>query len=972
MTDLSQLEAYTIIEKQQLEEVKGVGYVLSHNKTKARVCVIINDDDNKVFNIGFRTPPHDRKGIPHIMEHSVLCGSKKFPVKDPFVELCKGSLNTFLNAMTYSDKTLYPVASLNKKDFHNLMHVYLDGVFYPNIFDKKEIMMQEGWHYEYDEEEQCLKYNGVVFNEMKGVYSSAEEILYRLIAQSLLPDTCYGFESGGDPECIPDLSYEEFLDFHRQYYHPSNSYIYLYGDMDAAYELDFIDKEYLSKYDYLEIDSRITDQKEFEKPQYISSEYSLADAEEEKNNTYLSYNVCIGKSVDKKLACAINVLDHALLGSAGAPLKTALIDAGIGKDIFSSYDDGINQPTFSIIAQNANKEDEEKFIKIIDDTLTDICKNKINRKSLLASISYFEFKHKEGNYGRFPKGLMLGLNAFDSWLYDDTKALDSFTLNYIFDELKKDIDTGYFEELILKYFINNNHKAYISLIPKKGLNEIKKQEEQQRLDEYEKTLSKEELEEIKQAADKLKKYQESDDAEEDLKKIPMLTIADIEKKARTINNQFSEIEYVKVVSHDIFTNGISYINLNFDITDIDNSMYPYVSLLTEIFKYVDTKNYSYNELAHEINLTTGGIGFNTSIISGKEYGTYMFHFLVNLKLLDENINDGMKLVDEILFTSKINDKKRLKEIIAETVTNLKNGLVSSGHTTASERAVSYISPIGAVKELTEGVDYYIFLDDLYQNFDEKADDLIDNLQTVLSEMLTRDGLIISYTSDKDPKTMLGESVSALSKKLSTRSKFDKNMDAGLSIKNEGFMTASQVQYVATAGNFREKGLEYTGALSVLRVIFSYDYLWINVRVKGGAYGSMCSFARSGNSFLTSYRDPNLMETYEIYKNAPEYVRNFDADERDMTKYIIGAIGNIDKPLTPSAQGSFSFISYLIGVDDEMLQRERDEVLTCDVDTIRNLAPYVEAISESGIICAIGGESKIEANKDSFKKIVNVF
>lgn len=969
---LEELKAYDLIEKKDLPEVKGTGYVLSHKKTKARVCVICNDDNNKVFTIGFRTPPEDDMGIPHIMEHSVLCGSKKFPVKDPFVELCKGSLNTFLNAMTYSDKTVYPVASLNKKDFHNLMHVYLDAVFYPNIYERDEILMQEGWHYELDEETGDLKYNGVVFNEMKGVFSSPEQQLFRVIEKSLHGHTAYNYESGGDPAYITDLDRETFLDFHRKYYHPSNSYVYLYGDMDAAEELEFIDREYLSSYEYQKIDSALTDEPEFLRPEHVREEYSLADAEEESDNTYLAYNVSVGKSTDKKLCMAFSVIEHALLEAPGAPLKTALIDAGIGLDVFSSYDDGIKQPTFSIIAKGANEDDKDEFISIIDETLSEIVKNGINRRSFLAAINYFEFKHKESNFGRYPKGLMLGLNAFGSWLYDDGMALTGFSLNGIFDELKGDVETGYFEGLIKDYIIENKNKTYVVLAPKKGLGRIIDERERAKLDKYKQTLTDKELEDIKKNTEELKKYQSEPSTQEELKTIPLLEIEDIDKKARTLNNQFSEIEMVKIVSHNIFTNGISYINMNFDIGDIDYDKYPYVALLAEIFKYVDTENYTYNELANEINLHTGGIGFDVTVSNTEEVDKINVHFIVNAKMLDEKLDKAMELINEILFTSKLDDKKRLQEIIAETRVNLKNDLVASGHITAAGRALSYVSELGVVKELVEGVDYYMFLERLDKDFDSIYEELAADLKSVLGEVLRRGGLTISYTSDKEPEKMLKNSVTELSKRLSTRAKFDNPKVIKPKRKNEGFKTASQVQYVATAGNYKERGLEFKGDLYVLQSIFSYEYLWLNVRVKGGAYGCMCAFARSGNAYFTSYRDPNLMETYNIYKKAPEYVRTFDADDRDMTKYIIGAISRLDAPLSPSAEGAFSFAAYLMGITDEDLQKERDEVLLANVESIRALAPYVEAAVDGDIICAIGNEDKLSGASDNFETVESVF
>ena len=649
-----------------------------------------------------------------------------------------------------------------------------------------------------------------------------------------------------------------------------------------------------------------------------------------------------------------------------------MIDAGLGKDILSSFDDGIKQPNFSIIAKNANAEDLERFIQVLEDTLASIVEQGMDKKSLLAAINYFEFKHKEGNFGRFPKGLMLGLNAFSTWLYDDAAALDLFSLNDVYDALKQDVETGYFEALIKQYILQNTHKSYCLLMPKKGLNNEIAEREKARLAAYKETLSAADIEEIRANMMHLKEYQSSGDAEEDLKKIPMLAIDDIEKHAKKINNRILEIEHVKVLSHDIFTNGITYLSLNFCMDDIDYDKFPVIALLTEIFKYVDTEHFSYSELSNEINLYTGGIGFSTSVTNKKEYGGYVTHFVVSAKMLDAQLDKAMELIEEILFTSKLSDKKRLKEIIAETRAAMKDDLLANGHTTAAGRATAYISKIGVVKELTEGVDYYMYLSDLDDHFEERYEGLAADLQETLGQLLRRDSLLVNFTSDKKPEDTLTESLTRFSCKLSTRLAFENVKEIPVVKKNEGFKTASQVQYVATAGNFCERGYEYTGALNVLQCIFSYDYLWINVRVKGGAYGCMCSFNRSGNAYFTSYRDPNLLETYEIYKEAPDYVRSFEADERDMTKYIIGAISRMDAPLTPSADGNFSLICYLMGIDDADLQRTRDEVLGATPEVIRGLAGYVEAAVDGGVICAIGDEARIEDAKDAFTEVKSVF
>ncbi|MBR1567678.1 MAG: insulinase family protein, partial [Lachnospiraceae bacterium] len=473
---MKRVGAYDLLQQEEIPELKATGYIYRHTKTKAKVVVISNEDTNKVFTIGFRTPPNDDTGVPHIMEHSVLCGSKKYPAKDPFVELAKGSLNTFLNAMTYSDKTVYPIASYNDKDFQNLMDVYLDAVFHPNIYRREEIMRQEGWHYELEDKDGELQYNGVVYNEMKGVYSDPGQQLARIIQMSLLPKTTYACESGGDPEKIPELTYEQFLDFHRKYYHPSNSYIYLYGDMNVQEKLDYIDREYLSQYEYQKVDSRIHMAIDYQGPKKETYSYSLSEAEELADKTFLSYNVVMGTSLDPELYMAMQLLQSVLFDVPGAPVKEALIRAGIGMDIESSYDTSIQQPIFSVIAHNANEEELDRFVEIIDQTLTDISERGIDKKALQGAINHMEFQLREADYGRYPKGLMYGLMSFDSWLYDEHSPFIHIKVEETLEFMKRGVENGYFERLIQSYFLNNQHKSYVVFKPEYGLNEKKEEE----------------------------------------------------------------------------------------------------------------------------------------------------------------------------------------------------------------------------------------------------------------------------------------------------------------------------------------------------------------------------------------------------------------------------------------------------------------------------------------------------------------
>ena len=969
---MKQFGAYDLVQEEEIPELKAVGYIYRHRKTKARVVVISNDDINKVFTIGFRTPPNDDTGVPHIMEHSVLCGSEKYPAKDPFVELAKGSLNTFLNAMTYSDKTIYPIASYNDKDFQNLMDVYLDAVFHPNIYIHEEIMKQEGWHYELEDKGGELTYNGVVYNEMKGVYSDPDQQLARLIQMSLLPNTTYEYESGGEPSAIPKLTYEQFLEFHKKYYHPSNSYIYLYGDMDVKEKLDYIDREYLSKYEYQKVDSRIRMTFDYEGPVTRTYTYSLSENEELKDNTYLSYNVVLGTGLDPDLCMAAQLLQSVLLDVPGAPLKEALIHAGIGKDIESSFDSSIQQPVFSIIAHNANEEDKDRFVETIERTLQEIVTGGIPKKSMKAAINHLEFQLRESDFGRYPKGLMYGLRAFDSWLYDDKAPFIHIKVEETLGFMKRGLENGYFERLIDSYILKNRHKSYVVFKPEYGLNEKKEALTKQELADYKASLSEEQIEQIIKDTKALKEYQSTPSSDEDLRKIPLLEIADIEPKIREQKNIVKELTGIPTVVHPYFTNGIAYLHLCFKLDNMSIELLPYANLLSMFIGMVNTDKYTYNELASEIRMKSGGIRTGFEVRSMLEPDEYLPIFSVKAKMLYEQIGDTFYLIEEMLLHSKLTETNRLKEVIAEIKTGMKSDLANKGHATAASRAMSYVAKSNYVREKAKGIDFYEFIDDLDQNFDERKDELVKKLKLVLEEILHKENLIISYTGDNDVEEAIGMNVALFSVWLSTRKlpKADNRIEP--EIKNEAFKTASQVQYVATAGNFKKQGFQMSGALRVLETIFAYDYLWINVRVQGGAYGCMCAFGDNGSSYLASYRDPNMMETYDIYRNAAEYVANFRADDRDMTKYIIGTIGASDVPLTANDSGERDFGYYLLGITDEYRQKLRDELLATNQATIRSLSQLVKSVSDNGVICVVGNEKKIEQAAENFKELRNVF
>lgn len=970
---LSKYDAYELIQEKRVADLESDGYLLRHKKTGARVLLLSNDDNNKVFSIGFRTPPADSTGVPHILEHSVLCGSRKFPVKDPFVELVKGSLNTFLNAMTYPDKTVYPVASCNNKDFKNLMHVYMDAVFYPNIYEREEIFRQEGWHYELNSPEDELTINGVVYNEMKGAFSSPEDVLDREIYSSLYPDTAYALESGGDPEVIPSLTYEDFLAFHQKYYSPSNSYIYLYGDMDMEERLAWLDTEYLSAFDRMEVDSTIGRQEPFSKMHEVTRKYSVTEEEPLTDNTYLSYSCVVDTSLDRELYLAFQILEYALLEAPGAPLKQALLDRGIGKDIISNYENGIYQPYFSVIAKNANTADKDAFLSVIRETLGGLVKNGMDRKALQAGINYFEFKYREADFGSYPKGLMYGLQAYDSWLYDEKNPFMHIEANDTFAKIKEEVATGYFEALIETYLLDNPHSLVVIVEPERGLNAGKEEALAKKLAAFKNSLPKEEIERLVEQTKALKAYQEEPSSQEELKTIPLLAVSDIEKKTEPFVNQGHMVEDTLYLHHDYFTNGIGYLGLLFDLKNVPADLIPYLGILKSVLGYVDTEHYSYGDLFNEINLNTGGITMQVSTYSHAEKeGVFKAEFEVRSKMLYDKLPFVFEMMEEILFTSKFDDDKRLYEIIAMLKSRLQMVLTSSGHSTAVMRAMSYFSKSSCYAEQMNGISFYRLIERIEGDFDKEKDALKEKLQELCTYIFRKDNLMVDYTGSRESFDTIPASAARLISRCESGSLPAASLDFSLAKKNEGFKSSSQVQYVALAGNYREKGLPYTGALKVLKVIMGYDYLWSNIRVKGGAYGCMSAFARSGDSYFVSYRDPNLTRTIEVYQKVVDYLETFTVDERDMTKYIIGTISDMDTPLNPRAKGIRSLTAYLAEYTQEQAQRERDEVLAADVEKIRELVPYVKAVLSDDNLCVIGSETAVGSQDSLFRHVETLF
>lgn len=963
------LAEYEILDEHRVEDVQSDGFILRHKKSGARIAILSNNDDNKVFYIGFRTPPEDETGVPHIIEHTTLCGSKKFPVKDPFIELAKGSLNTFLNAMTYPDKTVYPVASCNDQDFKNLMDVYLDAVFNPNITKYEEIFKQEGWHYELTGRDDELKINGVVYNEMKGAYSSPDEVLSSQIYRSLFPDNTYSKDSGGNPEYIPKLTYEAYLDFYHKYYHPSNSYIYLYGDMDVVERLEWLDKEYLSLYDYKKVNSEINKQPAFDEIKNVETQYSITMDDSQENKTYLSYNRVVGDSLDEMLYQAFDVLDYALVSSPGAPVKQALIDAGIGDDVYGSYDAGILQPVFSFVAKNANASQADEFESIIENTLKEVVKTGINKEALLAGINSSEFKFREADFGQFPKGLLFGLNCLDSWLFDDMKPFIHLECLGTFAKLRKAVDTDYFEKLIQEYLLDNTHGSSVTVKPKRGLGNEREEALAKELSDYKASLSDEEIKKLIEDTEHLKKYQEEPSSDEDLRKLPMLTRADMKKNAMPFSNIEDELLDVKVVRHDIESNGIDYISFLFDAGDFAQSELGYLGFFTNALGLVSTEKYSYTDLANATNIYTGGISTGTASHPDiKDRNNFVFKFEVKLKVLEKNLDKAHELMEQMLLSSDFTDTKRLGELVAQIKARLQANLSSSGHLVAAMRSMSSFSRYALYQDELKGIAFYRSICRIEKELSESPKSVSDKLAAIAKKLFARNRMLISFTGNNEAYGNAKPSLEKVMTGFNKMSAVGNQAEVHFNTAKEAFIDASQIQYVAKTGDFICEGYEYTGALRLLRIILSYDYLWINVRVKGGAYGCMNTFLRSGESYFVSYRDPNLSDTLDVYDRIPEYIKSFSPDERDMTKYIIGTFSALDTPMNPEAKGSRSLSAYLEGITYEQIQKERNEILNAQPEDIRRLADLVEAVLKKDSICVIGNENMIKESAGLFENV----
>ena len=953
---------------ERIDEINGTAYEMKHEKSGARLIYIDSPDSNKVFNIAFRTTPHNSTGVAHIMEHSVLCGSRKFPLKEPFVELVKGSLNTFLNAMTYPDKTMYPVASKNDKDFHNLMDVYLDAVFYPRVREDAEIVMQEGWHYELENADDELTYKGVVFNEMKGVYSSPDSVLERQMMRELFPDTTYGVDSGGDPDYITDLTYEEFQEFYRVHYHPSNSYIFLYGDMNIEEQLAFLNDEYLSHFDAIDVHTEVALQAPFTEGKVVSYPYSVGSEEPTDNRTLHSFAYVL-PDVTPEHSLAFEVLTHALLTSPAAPLKQALVKAGIGSDISGYYLDSIRQPMWTVQATGSNLDKQADLQRIVESTLQELCDKGLDKELLEASLNSIEFALRESDFGGRPIGLAYIIRMMDNWLYDND-PLELLHYEEALTNIRKGLAGTYFEDLIRHSILNNNHKVLVSIYPERGLQERKDAEVKEHLANVKANMTSEEIEAIVEQTKRLKIRQETPDSDEALASIPLLELSDLNPNIEAVERRKSKIGNTTVHFVPTFTKGINYVGLYFKLNCLTEEELFYADILSDILGRIDTSERGYEALAKDINMNLGGLSSDITAISkdGKrdEFTPLM---IVRAKALHSKLPDLCRLINEVVKKADYSDDQRLTELVQESKAIWDNEAFRRGNSIVSQRVMAQVSAVGKFRD-NGNLGYYQKISELASN-PAALPLLPEKLAEVARKIFRANNVDIMFVGEEGELEAFENLMKPFVETWDTTELSNDVLQITRLSGNDGIVTAGKVQYVAQGGNFIDHGFKHVGPMSVLETILRYEYLWIRIRVQGGAYGAFANFYDDGNMIFCSYRDPNLLETLNVYKELPQYLRDFTLTDREMRKYIIGTMSSLDLPMTPALRGPRAMGMYFSGAKLEDKVEFRKQVIACKPEDIVALADVVEPVLNDNHICTMGNEQKIKDAGNVFDNIVSL-
>jgi Zn-dependent M16 (insulinase) family peptidase len=957
-----------------VDELSSTVLRFEHVKSGAPLLYLSNDDANKVFAITFRTPPTDDSGIAHVMEHSVLCGSKKFRTKEPFMSLQKSSLQTFLNAYTADDCTSYPVASRNDKDLLNLMNVYLDAVFFPRVLELPEILMQEGWRYEFDSATETLSYNGVVYNEMKGTYSSPQGYLYRKIQKSMYDGSTYGYDS----DAIPTLTIEKFRNFHQKYYHPSNAMIFLYGNGDVAKHLEFLDKEYLNQFDRKNIDVEITTPGTFEKAKEFVFEYSVTPTETTEGKTFLSLNFLLPvdqENVQRQFG--MDLLAYILVQSETAPLKRALLDAKIGKDVSASFDSSLKQPCFSIIVKNSDQEKKELFEKIVDQTLKQLVEEGIERKLIDGAVNRKEFRLREFSVGHFSKGISINMQLHKNWVHDLDPLLDQ-RFNPVFKKIREDAEQGYFEKLIRQYLIENPSRGSVTLIPKQGLEQENAEKLKRKLAEIKKSLSATELDEIKKKQQILAERQTAPDKPEEIAAIPRLSLSDLRKEPEKIPSATKTVGDTTMIHIDTDTNKIAYVAIYFDAMQLPSVAAPYTTLISDLLGRLDTTSSTYAELNREIDVHTGGI--STSVTTYPAEGKpneFSAAFVLRTKTLLPKLEKGLELTSEILNT-QFKDADRVKEIIRERRIALEQRFSTSGRRLGQIRAASYFSPVDAYKDRTSGIGYYQFLCEFEKKLEADSTKALRFLEITAEKLFSKCGnRLITVTLPQSDFVTAEPALAAFESRI--RKDSDKDIDSGESAKtfkvngqlNEAIIVPTRVQYVVRAADYQKAGAAYSGKLLVLTDILRTGYIWDNIRILGGAYGGGFAVERNGVCSFWSYRDPNLEKTISVFDGTADYLETLELSETELSDAIIATIGGIDKPLTPPQKAERVASMFYSGLTQEHLQREWNEILSTTNDDFRKFASMFRNIKEQNNLCVFGNNETLETHKKLFQNIVRI-
>jgi Zn-dependent M16 (insulinase) family peptidase len=963
---------FQLQQQESISELNSLALLFTHLKTGAEVLVMENDDDNKVFSATFKTPPSNDRGVAHILEHSVLCGSRKYPVKEPFLELLKGSLQTFLNAMTFPDKTMYPVASRNKKDFFNLMDVYLDAVFYPNI--TQETFMQEGWHHELELPDENISYKGVVFNEMKGVFSSPESILDRHLAHSLFPSTTYGFESGGDPEAITDLTYKEFKDFHNKHYHPSNSRIFFYGDGNTLEYLNFLDNEYLKNFDSIKIESAISPQRRFSKPKRKEIFYPVAKDESLDKKTFVVVGFKLDKSTNHEHCLAFSILSHLLLGTSASPLRKALLESELGSEVIGGgFDDNRFETTFAVGLKGTEASNEDKIIGLIFSTLKNLVDDGIETNMVKSAVNSIDFKLRESNFGGFPKGIVYNIQTLASWLYGSDPFMH-LKYDKLMEKIKRKSNEKYFENLIDKYLLNNNHQSVMLAKPKPDLEKKKEARIRKNMKTLKASMSQSDIENLVQKTQELQAMQIKPDSQEALEKLPSLDIQDITVESERFPMELKRESEPKILFHDLFTNNIAYVQIGFDALSIPLDQIPYLSLVGNLVLGMGTRKHSYMEISQLLGIHTGGLrSWHFTSAEVNDHKKILSHIFFSGKCLMGNTDHLFDIWEEVILEYDFNNPKRLIEIIKSSKASMEDSILSSGNHYVLSRLNSYQSIIGQYDELTDGISYYRFLERLLDRAEKNIDEVTEEFKGITQNLFTKENIFVNITAPESDYKKIENRVVGLSQKLPSKKQFPAKLKFKTGPINEAFLTASSVQFVGKGINLFELGMKYSGRFDVLNAVLRTCFLWDRVRVQGGAYGSQISFdSYSGDYGLVSYRDPNLTETLDIYDQIGDYLDTLDISDKELTKILIGCVGRLDPPMTADRKGSISMVEYLTGKTYELKQKRRDELLSTRLDDIKSFAGIFRKIKESGNVCVLGNEEKIKKSKNRFDHLVKVF